>query len=100
MKLFSLAPAVALGAALIAYGAPASAQQYNHHRGYTHTTVTRSYHSGYRYGGTYNGYRPGYYGNGWTYSGNYHYWHHHRAYWRNGAWGYYGPSGLWISIPL
>ncbi|MGD1066187.1 MAG: hypothetical protein ABR975_05170 [Vulcanimicrobiaceae bacterium] len=103
MKLSLLAPAIALGAALISSGAPASAQNYHggYNHGYNHgTRATVRYGGGYRYGGYYNGYRPGYSGNGWAYSGGYHYWHHHRAYWNNGAWGYYGPSGLWISIPL
>jgi pentapeptide MXKDX repeat protein len=57
-------------------------------------------YTNYSYGGVYNGYRPGYYGNGWAYTGGVHYWHHHHAYWRNGVWGYLGPSGIFITIPL
>jgi hypothetical protein len=115
MKLAFLTPALALGVTLFLSGAPASAQ--DQHHGATHGAAMRggamhgnamrgnamrrpTGYTNYRYGGTYNGYRPGYSGNGWAYTGGVHYWRHHRAYWRNGVWGYYGPSGLWISIPL
>jgi hypothetical protein len=81
MKLLSLVPALAVGTALLANAAPASAQNYYHH-GYYH-------HRGY-YG------HPAYYG-------HYRYWHGHRAMYRNGAWGYWAPHNgvnVWISVPL
>jgi hypothetical protein len=136
MKFVFLAPAFALGVALLVNGAPASAQQDHNHA--THAAPARggaamhsnagamrggamhsnagamrggggmrtsvvsrpAAYNNYSYGGTYNGYRPGYSGNGWAYTGGVHYWHHHHAYWRNGVWGYLGPSGIFITIPL
>ena len=102
MKLSLLAPAAALGATLLATGAPAMAQQYHHGGSYTRG-YTRA--SGYSYRGGRTAYRGsyynggGYYGGGY-YNGPYRYWHGHRAYWYNNAWGYWTPAGIWISIPL
>jgi hypothetical protein len=138
MKFAFLAPAFALGVALVLNGAPASAQDHTHagathashaaparggamhsnagamrgnamhsnagamRGGAMHTTVVSrpAAYAHYSYGGNYNGYRPGYSGNGWAYTGGVHYWHRHHAYWRNNVWGYYGPSGIFITIPL
>ena len=82
MKLSIIAPALALGSALLASAAPASAQYYYHHHPY------------YRH--------PVYYGHP-TYYGHYRYWHGHRAIYRNGVWGYWAPHNgvnVWISVPL
>lgn len=132
MKFAFLAPAFALGVALLVNAAPASAQNMGaaQHGTTSHSNTmhgTNSMHgnamhsnagamrgggmhtmavsrpasySHYSYGGNYNGYRPGYSGNGWAYTGGVHYWHRHHAYWQNGVWGYYGPSGIFITIPL
>ncbi|MGD0051834.1 MAG: hypothetical protein ABSD03_08440 [Vulcanimicrobiaceae bacterium] len=103
MKLTILAPALALGAALLATSVPALAQQ-QYHNGYTHTTTTYAHsNNGYRHynnSGYHGGNGYAYSGGGYTYYGGHRYWHHHRAYWHNNAWGYYGPSGIFISIPL
>jgi hypothetical protein len=99
MNLKVLAPALLLGAAILSTSVPALAQQY--HQGYTHTNGY-AHSNGYTHGNGYargNGYGYGY-GNGYTYYGGHRYWHHHRAYWHNNAWGYYAPSGIFISIPL
>jgi hypothetical protein len=115
MKLTILAPALALGAALLATSVPALAQQQYHHttsaahsHGYAHSNAY-AHNSGYR--GSNSGYRGGNAGyayaggggGGYTYYGGHRYWHHHRAYYRNGQWGYWAPQGgaqIFISIPL